>query len=73
MTSLRQKTFYEYLSKLEELDNKNKPDRSYVETALKEFYKYWKQFEKDGVKNSVDTAMRAAESFTGYPQIVHTN
>ena len=64
----RQKAFFDYLQKLESYNN---PE--FVETALKEFYKYWKRYEKDGVKDSMTVAMESTESFVGLPIKAHLN
>ena len=60
----KQKTFYEYLQKLEEKNPK------FVEDALGAFFRYWKKYEKDGVKDSITIAMEATESFVGLPIVV---
>lgn len=64
----KQKLFFNYLQKLESYNNPN-----FVETALKEFYKYWKKYEKDGVKDSMTVAMESTEAFIGLPISVHLN
>lgn len=58
----RQKEFYDYLQKLKAYDNPK-----FVEIALKEFFKYWEKYEKDGVKDSMTIAMEATEAFVGLP------
>ena len=68
-----QKEFYDYLCELEKLDEQNKPDRSYKETALKEFFKYWKMYEVRGINTSLQLAMSATIAFVGYPCKAHTN
>ena len=64
----RQKAFFDYLKKLESYNN-----LKFVEIALKEFYKHWKRYEKDGVKDSMTVAMEATEAFVGLPVKVHLN
>jgi hypothetical protein len=64
----KQKLFFNYLQKLESYNNPK-----FVETALKEFYKYWKKYEKDGVKDSMTLAMESTEAFVGLPISVHLN
>ncbi len=63
----KQKRFYEYLQKLKTENPK------FIETALKEFFKYWEQYEKQGVKDSMTIAMEATEAFVGLPITVHLN
>lgn len=58
----RQKEFYDYLQKLKSY---GKP--KFVETALKEFFKYWELCEKQGCKDSMTLAMESTESFVGLP------
>ena len=48
----RQKEFYDYLQKLKAYDNPK-----FVETALREFFKYWELYEKRGCKDSMTPAM----------------
>jgi hypothetical protein len=48
----RQKEFYDYLQKLKAYDNPK-----FVETALREFFKYWEMYEKRGCKDSMTLAM----------------
>ena len=64
----KQKAFLDYLQKLEKYNN---PE--FVVTALKEFYKYWKMYEKRGVKDSMTTAMESTEAFVGLPITAHLN
>ena len=64
----KQKAFYDYLHKLESYGN-----QKFIETALKEFYKYWKKYEKDGIKDSMTIAMESTEAFVGLPVSVHLN
>lgn len=64
----KQKAFYDYLQKLKTYDN-----HKFVETALKEFFKYWELYEKQGVKDSMTVAMEATESFVGLPVVAHLN
>ena len=63
----KQKEFYDYLQKLKSYDTK------FVETALKEFFKYWEQWEKSGAKDSMTIAMESTEAFVGLPVKVHLN
>ena len=63
----RQKAFYDYLQKLKAEDIR------FVKTALFEFFKYWENYEKQGVKDSMTIAMEATEAFVGYPVRVHLN
>ena len=64
----RQKEFYDYLQKLKSYDNPR-----FIETALKEFFKYWKMYEKQGCKDSMTRAMESTEAFVGLPVKVHLN
>lgn len=64
----KQKAFYDYLQKLKTYDNP-----SFVETALNEFFKYWEQYEKQGIKDSMTAAMEATEAFVGLPVVAHLN
>lgn len=50
----KQKAFYDYLQKLKAYGNPK-----FVETAQKEFFKYWEKYEKEGVKDSMTIAMGA--------------
>lgn len=63
----KQKTFYDYLQKLKAEDIR------FVKTALLEFFKYWDNYEKQGVKDSMTVAMEATEAFVGLPVKVHLN
>lgn len=63
-----QNDFFDYLQKLEEYDNPK-----FVETALNYFYKEWKKWEKEGVKDSLKTAMESTIAFVGLPITVHLN
>ena len=63
MTKL-QKEFYDYLQKLKVYDNPK-----FVETALKEFFKYWEMYEKRGCKDSMTLAMKSTEAFVGFPVV----
>jgi len=63
-----QQTFFDYLQKL-----KSYNDPKFVETALKEFLKYWEMYEKQGVKDSMRVAMESTEAFVGLPISVHLN
>jgi hypothetical protein len=38
-----------------------------------EFFKYWENYEKQGVKDSMTVAMEATEAFVGHPVKVHLN
>lgn len=66
----KQKAFYDYLQKLR---TEEREGTKFVETALKEFFKYWEKYEKDGVKDSMTVAMEATETFVGHPVKVHLN
>ena len=66
----KQKAFFDYLQKLKA---EEREDTRFVETALKEFFKYWEMYEKQGVKDSMITAMEATEAFVGMPVSVHLN
>lgn len=61
-----QQTFFGYLQKL-----KSYNDPKFVETALKEFFRYWEMYEKQGVKDSMRVAMESTEAFVGLPINVH--
>lgn len=50
----KQKAFFDYLQKLKA---EEREDTRFVETALREFFKYWERYEKDGVKDSMTLAM----------------
>lgn len=63
----KQKAFYDYLQALE------KENPKHVITALNYFYKCWKKYEKDGVKDSMTIAMESTEAFVGLPVSVHLN
>lgn len=63
----KQKLFYDYLQKLKAEDIR------FVKTALLEFFKYWENYEKQGVKDSMTTAMEATEAFVGFPVKAHLN
>lgn len=60
----KQKVFYNYLQKLK---TEEKEGSRLVETALKEFFKYWEKYKKDGVKDSLTVTMEATEAFVGVP------
>lgn len=64
----KQKEFYDYLQKLKAYDNPK-----FVETALREFFKYWELYEKQGMKDSMTIAMESTEAFVGLPITVHLN
>lgn len=66
----RQKEFYDYLQKLKAEEREN---TGFVETALKEFFRYWELYEKRGVKDSMTVAMESTEAFVGLPIEVHLN
>lgn len=66
----KQKTFYDYLQKLK---TEEREGARFVETALREFFKYWELYERQGVKDSMTVAMEATESFVGHPVKVHLN
>ena len=66
----RQKEFYDYLQKLKAEERK---DTRFVETALREFFKYWELYEKQGMKDSMTIAMESTEAFVGLPVKVHLN
>jgi hypothetical protein len=64
----RQKDFYDYLQKLKAYDNPK-----FVETAFREFFKYWEMHEKQGCKDSMTLAMECTEAFVGLPVKAHLN
>lgn len=66
----KQKAFYDYLQKLRADEREN---TRFVETALMEFFKYWEEYEKDGIKDSMTVAMEATEAFVGLPVKAHLN
>lgn len=66
----KQKAFFDYLQKLKA---EEREDTRFVETALREFFKYWERYEKDGVKDSMTLAMESTEAFVGLPIVVHLN
>lgn len=66
----KQKAFYDYLQKLK---TKEREGTRFVETALKEFFRYWELYEKQGMKDSMTVAMESTEAFIGYPIRVHLN
>lgn len=66
----KQKAFFDYLQKLKAEEREG---TRFVETALREFFKYWEKYEKEGVKDSVTIAMEATEAFVGLPVKVHLN
>jgi hypothetical protein len=66
----KQKAFYDYLQKLK---TEEREGSRFVETALKEFFKYWELYEKQGMKDSMTVAMEATEAFVGHPVKVHLN
>ena len=66
----RQKAFYDYLQKLKA---EEREDTRFVETALREFFRYWEKYEKDGVKDSMTVAMESTEAFVGLPVVAYHN
>ena len=64
----KQKEFYDYLQKLKSYDNPR-----FVETAQKEFFRYWEMYEKQGCKDSMTLAMESTEAFVGLPVKAHLN
>ena len=64
------KTQQEFIDYLRILEAKN---TRFLDTALKEYYKYWKKYEKDGIKNCMTIAMKATMAFVGLPVQVHIN
>lgn len=64
----KQKEFFDYLQKLKSYGNPR-----FVETAQKEFFRYWEKYEKDGVKDSMTIAMESTEAFVGLPVKAHLN
>lgn len=66
----KQKAFFDYLQKLKAEEREG---TRFVETALREFFRYWEKYEKEGVKDSVTIAMEATEAFVGLPVKVHLN
>lgn len=66
----KQKTFFDYLQKLKA---EEREDTRFVETALREFFKYWEKYEKQGVKDSMTIAMESTEAFVGLPVAAHLN
>ena len=66
----KQKAFYDYLQKLKA---EEREDTRFVETALREFFKHWELYEKQGVKDSMTIAMEATEAFVGLPVVAHLN
>ena len=64
----KQKDFYDYLQKLKAYGN-----QKFVETALREFFRYWEMYEKQGCKDSITLAMESTEAFVGLPISVHLN
>ena len=66
----KQKAFFDYLQKLKTEEREN---TRFVETALREFFKYWKLYEKQGVKDSMTIAMESTEAFVGLPVVAHLN
>ena len=64
----KQKAFFDYLQKLKEYGVPR-----FIETARKEFFRYWEKYEKDGIKDSMSVAMEATEAFVGLPVVIHLN
>ena len=62
-----QQEFIDYLKRLEAENTR------FLDTALKEYYKYWKKYEKDGIKDCMTIAMKATMAFVGLPVKVHIN
>ena len=66
----KQRAFFDYLQKLKAEDGEG---TKFVETALSAFFRYWEEYERSGVKDSMTTAMEATESFVGLPVVAHLN
>ena len=66
----KQKAFYDYLQKLK---TEEREGTKFVETALREFFKYWEKYEKEGVKDSMTIAMESTIAFVGLPIKVYFN
>ena len=66
----KQKAFFFFFL---ELKAQEKEGKKFVETALREFFKYWELYEKQGVKDSMAVAMEATEAFVGLPVVAHHN
>ena len=66
----KQRVFYDYLK---ELKAEEREDTRFVETAFREFFKYWELYEKQGIKDSMTLAMESTEAFVGLPVTVHLN
>ena len=64
------KTQQEFIDYLRILEAEN---TRFLDTALKGFYKYWKKYEKDGIKDCMTMAMKATMAFVGLPVHVHIN
>ena len=64
------KTQQEFIDYLKTLEAEN---TRFLDTALKEYYKYWKKYEKDGIKDSMTMAMKTTVAFVGLPVQVHFN
>lgn len=62
-----QQEFIDYLKRLEAENTR------FLDAALKEYYKYWKKYEKDGIKDCMTIAMKATMAFVGLPVQVHFN
>lgn len=66
-----QSDFYNYLLELEKFENEY--GKEYLNVAFEELFKYWKQYEKQGIKDSLQLAMKSTESFVGLPVKIHLN
>ena len=64
------KHFFDYLQKLKAEEREG---TRFVETAQKEFFRYWEKYEKDGIKDSMTLAMESTEAFVGLPVVAHLN
>ena len=58
------KTQQEFIDYLKILEAEN---TRFLDTALKGFYKYWKKYEKDGIKDCMTMAMKKTMAFVGLP------
>lgn len=66
-----QDEFYKYLIDLEKMEKEY--DKEYLNTVFKELFKYWKQYEQQGIKDSLRLAMASTKSFVGMPVRIHLN
>ena len=64
------KTQQEFIDYLKILEAEN---ARFLDTALKVFYKKWKKYEKDGIKDCMTMAMKTTMAFVGLPVKVHIN